>query len=528
MLVIANVRYGSREVPGAEAAAGRIAAACREAGMHVTDRADLTAADILGAVGEFADRTTTNGVAIVYFTGRGGPSLVNGRSEACVHGAGKADDAAARSKGAVPINAILKTLRERSSSRLLCLLVDGCGEDPDSPQVPPPGPVADLDLADDAVVCLAVASGRGATGAEGDAPTPFAAALADEIKLAGTSVGKWLDAARRSVEQRTRGGLEIAMRHGGKELEAIARVAVASEPGFRDAAEAAPGDRPGQGWANGAGMVFSWCPPGSFTMGEPDAARADGGDATPVDVTLTVGFWMGRHEVTQQEYRRITGRSGGTTQVAASTWYEARTGVVHRNAPITPVSWHRDMKKFVESLNTGERKAGRLPDGWTYGLPTEVEWEYACRAGGRGGYAFGDDPGRLHLHGNYADRRLFDESAGLYWYAARDFDDGAGAHPVPVGGYLPNAWGLYDMHGNVAELCADAYGESLQGGIDPAPVAPPKKEWWPGVIRGGSWCSSLEYCRAGFRNTAITYGNASPDSFVGMRIVLRRTQEATP
>lgn len=267
------------------------------------------------------------------------------------------------------------------------------------------------------------------------------------------------------------------------------------------------GERPGQQWINSVGMTFCWCPPGKFLMGK--AAQdglADFEDAKPVEVTLTSGFWIGKYEVTQLEAERLKAGAG-------------RYPFPGKQLPLHMIQ-QGQTGKLISALNDQERKAGRLPDGWEYALPTEAEWEYACRAGATTRYSFGDDESQLCRYANYADKSLL-ASDGAMQFADARFDDGVGKALAPVGSYAPNAWGLHDMHGNVAEWCADRYLPQLPGGVNPR-VSDKAKEAQGGIIRGGSWCSTAKYCEAAFRNSEYSGGNAKGRDYIGVRLVLRK------
>jgi formylglycine-generating enzyme required for sulfatase activity len=164
-----------------------------------------------------------------------------------------------------------------------------------------------------------------------------------------------------------------------------------------------------------------------------------------------------------------------------------------------------------------EGKAGRIPGGWEYRLPTEAEWEYACRAGSTSNYSFGDSATDLHRFANYADASLyqFDDS---FYYCDLKGDDGVGKRPAAIGSYEPNAWGIHDMHGNVSEFCRDGYEATLPGGTDP------KADGRQNTIvhRGGAWCSTPEYCLAGFRHFTVNSHNNGHVSHIGLRMVLAR------
>jgi sulfatase modifying factor 1 len=153
---------------------------------------------------------------------------------------------------------------------------------------------------------------------------------------------------------------------------------------------------------------------------------------------------------------------------------------------------------FCTRLTQQERTAGRLPAGWGYRLPTEAQWEYACRAGSATKFSFGDDESGL---------------AEYAWFENNTRDAGqASAHGVGL--KKPNGWGLYDMHGNVGEWCRDMYALALPGGRDPEvkqgrdPLAPTR------VLRGGHWAAPAESCRSAARESRVP----SSGAYVGVRV----------
>jgi formylglycine-generating enzyme required for sulfatase activity len=148
--------------------------------------------------------------------------------------------------------------------------------------------------------------------------------------------------------------------------------------------------------------------------------------------------------------------------------------------PATYVSWHAAMK-FCERLTDAERQAGRLPWDWQYTLPTEAQWEYACRAGTKSRFSFGDDDVDLSDYG---------------WWGVHD-DGNAKSEPYAhrVGQKKANPWGLSDMHGNVWEWCRNWYAKELAGGTDPQGPSQGSDR----AIRGGSWNNGARLCRSASR-----------------------------
>jgi formylglycine-generating enzyme required for sulfatase activity len=227
-----------------------------------------------------------------------------------------------------------------------------------------------------------------------------------------------------------------------------------------------------------------WIPPGTFTMGSPDTEKHRDSDEGPqTTVTLTKGFWMGKYEVARGEYVAL---------IKPNPWCFK----CDLNLPVEMVNWI-DATNYCDKLTEQERQAGRLPRGWEYRLPTEAEWEYACRAGTTTRFSYGDDLNCSQL-GNYA------------WYS-----DNSGWDTHPVGEKLPNPWGLYDMHGNVAEWCLDWYG-TYPGGNVTDPVGPRSGSYR--VIRSGWEWFPADACRSAERY--IYRGAGDCDYGLGFRVVL--------
>ena len=211
---------------------------------------------------------------------------------------------------------------------------------------------------------------------------------------------------------------------------------------------------------NSIGMKLKLLPAGTFVMGS-DADYAIEPERPAHRVTLTKPFYIGVTEVTQAHWKAVMGKN--TTPFNCD------------DCPVVQVSWE-DAVKFCEKLSSlaSEKAAGRA-----YRLPTEAEWEYACRAGTTTEYSFGDDSNQLSEYASY-------------------IDNPRGVHPV--GQKKPNAWGLYDMHGNVFEWCHDWYGDySSKAATNPTGAANDSGR----VVRGGGWIDSTWNCRSSLRHRAL-------------------------
>ena len=219
------------------------------------------------------------------------------------------------------------------------------------------------------------------------------------------------------------------------------------------------GPEEGQAWAvPDLNLEMVYIQSGTFTMGSPNSGNGRVARESPQTwVTLTKGYWLGKTEVTQGQWEALMGSN--------PSFFKGE------DRPVEQVSWSEAME-FCGKLTERERTAGRLPKGYAYTLPTEAQWEYACRAVTTGDYA-----------GN------LDEMA---WYIRNSSNT---THPVRQ--KRANAWGLYDIHGNVSEWCRDWYG-SYPGGSVRDPMGPSSGTLR--VCRGGSWVNIAQDCRSASRD----------------------------
>lgn len=225
-------------------------------------------------------------------------------------------------------------------------------------------------------------------------------------------------------------------------------------------------------------------PAGRFVMGSPLTEQDRDLDEDPLTtVEFIHGFWMGKFEVTQKEFEAVMGTNPSSFR-----------GDVNR--PVEQVTWKEAMA-YCARLTDNERAAGRLPFEYAYRLPTEAEFEYAARGGSTTRFSFGDDVDYSKL-GEYA------------WY-----DANSEKMTHPVGQKKPNAFGLYDIAGNVWEWCFDWYSSSYPGGTVAHPVGP--ELGLAHVFRGGGWDYKAAACRAAFRNYVTPTRRLD---YLGFRIVL--------
>jgi len=257
---------------------------------------------------------------------------------------------------------------------------------------------------------------------------------------------------------------------------------------------------------NSIGVKLTLIPAGEFRMGSPD----DDKDSEDVEkpkhrVRITRPFYLGIHEITRGQFRRFADDARYQTEAERDGkggygWDEERKHFEHNpqynwqrpgfeqtdDHPVVNVSWN-DAQAFVAWLSRKE--------GATYRLPTEAEWEYACRAGSTTRYSFGDNPEGLAAVGNVADGTAKQKHPAWSWcLAARD----GFVYTAPVGRYKPNAWGLFDMHGNAWEWCSDGFAEDY---YKRSPRQDPRgiNRASGRVLRGGGWFSDPRFVRSADR-----------------------------
>jgi formylglycine-generating enzyme required for sulfatase activity len=230
------------------------------------------------------------------------------------------------------------------------------------------------------------------------------------------------------------------------------------------------------------GITLCWCPAGRFVMGSPrsEPERRPGEDQ--VAVTLTRGFWMAKYETTQGQWHHAIGSLPGplTAELPAGDDF-----------PVGNVNF-AETEAFCRQLTARGRQSGVLPMDWEFRLPTEAQWEYACRAGTTTATAFGD--------------ALSSEQANFKGKPYNGAKRGPSLNRAArVGSYPANAWGLHDMHGNSYEWCRDWYHARLPGGTDPDLYAAARSATRSEhgdisrVRRGGCWADDGWPCRSAFR-----------------------------
>jgi formylglycine-generating enzyme len=243
------------------------------------------------------------------------------------------------------------------------------------------------------------------------------------------------------------------------------------------------------------GTTLCWCPPGRFVMGSPASERGHRPDEAQVEVTLTRGFWTAKSEVTQGQWMR-----------AMRKFPDRLPSPEFGEGDDVAVYWINfdEAEAYCAAMSRSAHASGALPAGWRFSLPTEAQWEYACRAGTVTATAFGH--ALTPSHANFAPEAV-DRTIPIRGSARK------------VGSYAANAWGIHDMHGNVWEWCRDFYHPRLPGGTDPdlsqVKGMANRDGTYSRVRRGGAWIEPEWACRSACR---LRYESHRRSDHIGFRV----------
>ena len=243
-------------------------------------------------------------------------------------------------------------------------------------------------------------------------------------------------------------------------------------------------------------MDMIWCPPGTFTMGSPTTEVGRGTNETEHNVSLTKGFYLGKYEVTQAQYEAVMTGNTNSLSPTPSQWPG------NPNRPVEKVSW-ADAQIFLTRLNA--QQSANIPTGWAYVLPTESQWEYACRAGTTTAYSWG--------------ATIASSNANYNWDGGAN-DGNDFKQTRDVGQYWANPWGFFDMHGNVFEWTADWYQAAYPTGnpvMDPTGSASGSNR----VRRGGSWLGGVSHTRSAYRSS---FNPSTRAKDFGFRVGFQKSQ----
>jgi hypothetical protein len=436
-LLIGNATCRDRVLPSPRADIEALAASLTRRGFRTNLHHDLDRKRLGPTLERFAQGVPTGGTALVYYSGHILQGQRNGKQANVFLPVDSSHlDFEARDSGEYSVAELLELLHTTGGGSCQIVLIDVASGLSRTGKLPPK-------------------SLLGSSARPGQVIAPSAA----KPRLA-SRLTELLDRPGGMIE-----AIETASVWSLQTLETGTRLPATGSIAISAPATPRLGTKAGDEWVNARGMVFCWCPPGKHTA----------------------GFWLGKFKLTRRDSRLFSRKGIASENAIASD----------KNHPMDRIP-PRKIGAYLKALNEAETQAGRLPARWEYSLPTEVEWEYACRAGTTTRFYFGDDRSFLPLHGNFADRSLLG-----YSYTATTLDDKT---PLlaRVGTYRANAWGFHDMYGNLWEFVG----------------TPGTKEH---VARGGSWVSVAGHCSSLSRLPLeeTSGANRPARNFLGYRLILR-------
>ncbi len=473
-------------------------------GFQVIRVADATRESFDAGLAKFKAAAAGAKIAMVYFSGHG---IEHDDQNYLVTVNATLDDEFQLPSQTMPLENVMKVLGGTGAAAKLAVL-DCCRNNPfsEKPWMKTKDFVRDhvlrelgeAEIPRATLVCFATGAGRKAAAVISAASvrSPFTDELIKEITIPGLPLRTVFENVHDRVKAATKGRQVPAVKTDNA-LSEIFRltVLIPGRPAVlgglveddvwdqEKTGDVAEAQLPGK-----VGVKFVRCAAGTFTMGSPKGEEERSDDEDQVEVTLTKGFWLGRTEVTQAQWQAVMGYNPSNSKGG--------------NLPVEKVSWD-DAQRFIQRLND-ERI---LPKGWRFSLPTEAQWEYACRAGTKTTFHCGEDLAGVNAN--------FDVS--IPYNGTRSLTRTVG-QTTDVGSYKPNAWGLCDMHGNVWELCLDSWDavSSISGGEDPVGDLGVYR-----VARGGSWKFYAKNCRSAMRNWFTV---VSRDDALGFRLAVIRTK----
>lgn len=518
-LVIGNGDYVSpRKLKNPAQDAEAMAKNLRAAGFDVTKKVDLGYEEMEAVLTEFSRRLDKQSTALVFFAGHG--VQVDGVNylipvDATV-------DAAEKLKfQAVALEMVLALLDRRGEgAKLKIVILDCCRNNPfgrnwlgSRSAVEHRGLAVPRETPGGTFLCFAADPGKVASDGPGN-NSPYTEGLLEHFFTPGLDIDLALKKVGAKVQKDTNGKQNPWRNSNFNGVFSI--VGNPPPPGSAKPAPQEPNEDPGPpplltlpdyekqlldkeragfghfvDLGSGHRIILRCVPGGEFVMGSPEEEKGRQADEEQVQVELSSHFWMAETELTQAQWQAVMENNPSQFKGA--------------ELPVDSVSW-KEARRFIDRLNSKQL----LPEGWRWALPTEAQWERACRGGKQTAFGFGEESAQLFQYGNYADWTFSKGKLGK-----ADQDDGIGATSAPGKRYLPNAYGLYNMHGNVWEWCQDWYKENLKGGHDPQ--GPTQGEGR--VVKGGSWGNSATTCRSARRD------RVSPEYFndnLGFRPVVVR------
>ena len=516
-LVIGNAGYASGPLRNPINDARAMAKALGELSFEVTLKENLDQKQMKREIQAFGEKLQKGGVGLFYYAGHG--IQVNGHNYLLPVGAAIEHEKQVEYE-AVDMGAVLSEM-DYAHNRLNIVIMDACRDNPFARSFRSISQgLASVDAPTGTLVAYATAPGSVANDGQGDNGV-YTGELIRAMVQPGLKIEDVFKQVRSAVREAT-GGRQVPWESSSLEGDfyfipplqqsPVQTASIPPKPAPQGASErstsgqaeesASRGEKPIKSvktWKEPVtGLVFVWVPGGCFLMGSPQSEQNRSEDEGPVHEVCIDGFWMSKTVVTNAQFRQFYKEHDSTNYAGHSLNGESQPAVF--------VSWH-DANNFTQWLT------GQNGGQYNFRLPTEGEWEYACRAGSDSSRYWGEDSSRACIYENVADYTA-EKQLGIK--SPHECDDGYAA-TAPVGTFQPNAFGLYDMLGNVLEWCSDVYGvDSYVRHDRNNPQNTDESMGQSRVIRGACWHGSASSTRCAIRRSGLPDGM---DNDLGFRIV---------
>jgi len=516
-LVIGNAAYASGTLRNSINDARAMAKVLGDLSFEVTLRENLDQKQMKREIQAFGEKLQEGGVGLFYFAGHG--VQVNGRNYIIPVSAAIEHENQVEYE-AVDMSAVLSEM-DYARNRMNIVIMDACRDNPFARSFRSMSQgLASIDAPTGTLIAYATAPGSVANDGEGENGV-YTGELIKAMVRPGLKIEDVFKRVRSAVREAT-GGKQVPWESSSLEgdfyflwpppqrtAQATSTTPQSNPPVVSERPAPGPVEQPAsrgekpmssfKTWKEPVtGLAFVWVPGGCFLMGSPKSEKDRSEDEGPVHEVCIDGFWMSQTVVTNAQFRQF--------QKDHDSRNYAGHSLNGNGQPAVYLSW-------VDANNFSQWLTGQNGGQYKFRLPTEAEWEYACRAGSDASRYWGEDSSRACLYENVADYTA-EKQFGIK--SVHECDDGYAA-TAPVGSFRPNAFGLYDMLGNVQEWCSDVYGvDSYVRHDRNNPQITDESMGQSRVIRGGCWRGSPNSVRCAIRGSGLP--NAMKDD-LGFRIV---------
>jgi formylglycine-generating enzyme required for sulfatase activity len=507
-LVMGNSAYDSAPLRNPVNDARAMAGGLQDLGFDVTEKENLTQKEMKREIQAFGQKLVKGGVGLFYYAGHG--MQVNGRNYLIPVGANIEHEKQVEYE-AVDVGAVLSEM-DYARNPMNIVILDACRDNPFARSFRSSAPgLAAVNAPSGTLIAYATSPGAVASDGPGENGV-YTGELLKTMQAPGLRIEDVFKQVRSEVRQLTEGkqtpwessSLEgdFYFKPPAGESAANAQVTAQQQASVKALPQSRGGDAPLRGvkvWKEPlTGMEFVWVPGGCYQMGSPESEADRDPDEGPLHQVCVDGFWMGKNEVTNGQFRKFRASHDSRDYKGVSLNGD--------DQPVVYVSWEeaKSFMKWLQDQNGGQ---------YHFRLPTEAEWEYAARAATDTSRYWGEDPNRACAHENVADlttKRVWG------WDEIHNCDDSYAA-TAPVGSFQPNAYGLHDMLGNAWEWCEDIYKSDayarhwLNNPVNNETAADAHR-----VIRGGHWHAKPSNARCAARGSGLPEGR---NDDLGFRVV---------